>query len=87
VIFESMKWCGLDWDEGPSEHGDVGGYGPYTQTSRFMVYTQIADQLIAALQLHQVPVEQYVHATVQHILATWGEPPPGFEQRPRELAL
>jgi nucleoside-diphosphate-sugar epimerase len=42
---------------------------------------------IAALQLHQLPVEQYVHATVQHILATWGEPPPGFEQRPRELAL
>lgn len=41
---------------------------------------------IAALELHQVPLEQYVHATVQHILATWGEPPPGFEQRPLELA-
>lgn len=41
---------------------------------------------IAALVLHQIPLEQYVHATVQHILATWGEPPPGFEQRSLELA-
>ena len=48
VIFESMKWCGLDWDEGPSEHGDVGSYGPYTQMKRLALYTQIADQLIAA---------------------------------------
>jgi glutamyl-tRNA synthetase len=48
VIFESMKWCGLDWDEGPSEHGDVGGYGPYTQMKRLALYTQIADQLIMA---------------------------------------
>jgi len=26
------------------------------------------------------------NATVQHILATWGEPPPGFQQRPLELS-
>src|SRR3974377_1435582 len=30
-ILESLRWLGLDWDEGP----DVGGpYGPYTQSER-----------------------------------------------------
>ena len=29
MIFESLKWLGLDWDEGP----DVGGaHGPYRQS-------------------------------------------------------
>ena len=31
AIFSSMKWLGLDWDEGP----EVGGpHGPYFQTER-----------------------------------------------------
>ena len=47
VIFESMKWAGLDWDEGPSEHGDLGNYGPYTQMQRLGLYTNVAEQLIA----------------------------------------
>ena len=31
VIFDSMKWLGLDWDEGP---GVGGPHGPYTQMER-----------------------------------------------------
>jgi glutamyl-tRNA synthetase len=27
VILEGLRWCGLDWDEGPSETGDRGAYG------------------------------------------------------------
>ena len=31
VIYDSLRWLGLDWDEGP----DVGGnYGPYRQSER-----------------------------------------------------
>ena len=31
IIFDSLKWLGLDWDEGP----EVGGaHGPYTQMER-----------------------------------------------------
>lgn len=42
-IIESLKWLGLDWDEGP----DVGGeYGPYRQTERLEIYTEIAQKLI-----------------------------------------
>ena len=43
VIFDSMKWLGLDWNEGP----EVGGeFGPYTQMDRLPLYKQYAEKLI-----------------------------------------
>ena len=43
-ITESLKWCGLDIDEGP----DVGGaYGPYRQSERKPIYRQYAEKLLA----------------------------------------
>jgi len=45
MIFESLRWLGLDWDEGP----DVGGaYGPYRQSERFTIYREHAERLIAS---------------------------------------
>ena len=45
VILESLRWLGLDWDEGP----EVGGaHGPYTQMERLAVYREFAEKLIAA---------------------------------------
>lgn len=45
AIMEALRWCGLDWDEGP----DVGGpYGPYRQSERTKagIYTEYAKKLI-----------------------------------------
>ncbi|MEW5766838.1 MAG: glutamate--tRNA ligase [bacterium] len=43
VILDSLRWLGLDWDEGP----DVGGeFGPYRQLERKQIYLDYA----AALQ-------------------------------------
>jgi glutamyl-tRNA synthetase len=43
VIVDSLKWLGLEWDEGL----DVGGaYGPYTQMERLSLYGQYAQRLI-----------------------------------------
>ena len=45
AIFESMKWLGLDWDEGPSEiagGADKGAHGPYTQMQRLGLYAEWA---------------------------------------------
>ncbi|MEM9742393.1 MAG: glutamate--tRNA ligase [Pseudomonadota bacterium] len=43
AILESLRWLGLDWDEGP----DVGGdYGPYRQSERLALYRRYVDQLI-----------------------------------------
>lgn len=43
-IFESLRWLGIAWDEGP----DVGGpVGPYRQSERLPIYRAHADQLLA----------------------------------------
>src|ERR687894_1485313 len=41
----SLRWIGLDWDEGP----EVGGrYGPYRQTERFDLYREATRKLLAS---------------------------------------
>ena len=43
-IFNSLRWLGLTWDEGP----DVGGpYGPYRQSERTEIYREHCDLLLA----------------------------------------
>ncbi len=44
VIFDSLEWLGMDWDEGP---GKGGPYGPYTQTERLGLYKEWSEKLIA----------------------------------------
>ncbi|PZC42431.1 MAG: glutamyl-tRNA synthetase [Chloroflexi bacterium] len=39
----SLKWLGLDWDEGL---GLDGKYGPYTQSERLTLYTDVAERLL-----------------------------------------
>ncbi|MDX1320605.1 MAG: glutamate--tRNA ligase family protein, partial [Oceanospirillum sp.] len=42
MIFDSLRWLGLNWDEGP----DVGGeYGPYRQSERKDMYADYAYRL------------------------------------------
>jgi glutamyl-tRNA synthetase len=45
AILDSLRWLGLEWDEGP----DVGGdHGPYRQSERMELYGQYAQQLVDA---------------------------------------
>jgi glutamyl-tRNA synthetase len=44
-ILDSMRWLGLDWDEGP---GVGGPHGPYFQTERLDVYRRAAQALVAS---------------------------------------
>lgn len=45
VILDSLKWLGINWDEGP----EVGGsFGPYTQMERLAIYKEHAEKLIQA---------------------------------------
>jgi glutamyl-tRNA synthetase len=42
-IVDSLRWLGLEWDEGP----EVGGaYGPYFQSQRLSLYHEWADWLV-----------------------------------------
>lgn len=64
-ILDSLRWLGLEWDEGPDCGG---GYGPYRQSERLAIYHQHIDQLIergaayrcfcTAERLEQIRAEQ-----------------------------
>lgn len=42
-ILEALKWCQIDWDEGP----DIGGaFGPYRQSERTTLYQKYAEELL-----------------------------------------
>ena len=43
AILESMKWLGLDWDEGPEKDGP---HGPYYQSEKLPRYQQAVKQLL-----------------------------------------
>ncbi|GAA3900650.1 glutamate--tRNA ligase [Halomonas cibimaris] len=45
MILDSLRWLGIEWDEGP----DVGGaYGPYRQSERGDIYAEYTQQLLDA---------------------------------------
>ncbi len=45
VIYDGLRWLGLDWDEGP----DVGGdFAPYVQSERLPIYQEYLDRLLEA---------------------------------------
>ncbi|MFC1974233.1 glutamate--tRNA ligase [Chloroflexota bacterium] len=44
AVLDSLRWLGLDWDEGP----EVGGeYGPYFQSQRLDLYQKASEYLLA----------------------------------------
>ncbi|MCG2459213.1 glutamate--tRNA ligase [Flavobacteriaceae bacterium F89] len=55
-IIDSLNWCGIPFDEGPSSTTDseykttssFGKYGPYRQSDRKDLYKQYADELVAS---------------------------------------
>lgn len=45
MLLSSLRWLGLNWDEGP----EVGGpFGPYRQSERMDIYRDVAAKLLAA---------------------------------------
>ena len=57
AIYDSLRWLGLDWDEGPDIGGDD---GPYRQSERSDIYQQYCQQLIDkghAFRCYRTPQE------------------------------
>ena len=43
VIYDTLRSCGLNWDEGP----DIGGpVGPYVQSERMGIFKEYAEKLV-----------------------------------------
>jgi len=48
LIYDSMTWLGMDWDEGPNPNGvgERGHFGPYRQSQRGDIYKQYKQKLL-----------------------------------------
>ncbi|MFT6791503.1 MAG: glutamyl-tRNA synthetase, partial [Cellvibrionaceae bacterium] len=60
AIFDSLRWLGLDWDEGPDKGGPC---GPYRQSERATIYRDYAEQLVVsghAFYCYRTPEELQV---------------------------
>ena len=49
-ILQSMKWLGMDWEEGPGKEGD---FGPYFQSERAHLYTDAIQKGLKAGWLYR----------------------------------
>ncbi len=50
MLLDTLRWFGMDWDEGP----EVGGpHGPYRQSERRDVYRDVVSRLLAAGHLYE----------------------------------
>jgi glutamyl-tRNA synthetase len=87
-ILESMKWLGLDWDEGPTSDGKstIGNYGPYFQMQRVDKYKAACDDLIKkgmAYPCYCTPEE----VEKMRELALLAKRPPKYDGRCRSLSV
>ena len=82
AILNSLRWLGLDWDEGP----EVGGkYGPYFQSKRLDKYHEIAQQLVSQGRAY------YCYCSPQRLEEMRAEQvrhkqSPGYDRHCRELS-
>ncbi len=55
-LIQSMRWLGLDWDEGPDAGGE---YGPYFQSQRADIYREYLEVLRAKGRVYEQDGAQY----------------------------
>ncbi|MGP3705368.1 glutamate--tRNA ligase [Gordonia paraffinivorans] len=80
AILESLRWLGLDWDEGP----EVGGpYGPYRQSERREIHTDVVQKLLDAGEAYEAfSTPEEVEARHK---AAGRDPKLGYDNFDREL--
>ncbi len=82
TILGSLRWLGLDWDEGP----EVGGkYAPYFQSQRLEIYHKAAERLISQGDAY------YCYCSTQRLEEMRAEQvrhkqPPGYDRHCRDLS-
>lgn len=80
-IMASLRWLGLDWDEGPETGGPV---GPYFQSKRLDLYQKYAEQLVAEGKAYYCFCSAERLAAVR-VAQEASKQPPGYDRRCRNL--
>ena len=85
AILDSIKWLGLDWDEGPiTETTDKGPHSPYYQMQRVHIYRKYLDQLVAAGKAYKCYCTKE-ELDAMRKLAQLEKRPPRYDGRCRDL--
>jgi glutamyl-tRNA synthetase len=83
AILESLRWLGLDWDEGP----DIGGpFGPYRQSERLGIYGAHIDELLSRGHAYPCFCSKERLGQVRMTLAEDGSPSRGYDRHCREVS-
>lgn len=81
-IMESLKWLGIQWDEGL----DIGGaHGPYIQSDRLEIYKKYAQMLVAAGCAYPEPFSEEEIEQLRKEAEGTGKPFLIREHRPEKL--
>ncbi|RLC94820.1 MAG: glutamate--tRNA ligase [Chloroflexi bacterium] len=81
-VLESLRWLGLEWDEGP----EVGGrYGPYFQSQRLHYYRPVVEQLTSDGYAYPCYCSHERLEAMKAEQVRRGQPP-GYDRRCRNLS-
>lgn len=81
-IYKALKWCNLQWDEGP----DVGGpYGPYRQSERTEIYRQECQKLLDAGKAYKCFATSAELEEMREVAKALGKKQ-GYDRRYRNLS-
>ncbi len=81
-ILQSLRWLGLEWDEGPEVGGD---YGPYYQSQRLALYQKYAQQLVDDGHAYRCYCSPERLALTREERRSRGEPNLGYDRHCRYL--
>ncbi len=81
-ILESLRWLGLEWDEGPEVGGD---YGPYYQSQRLDLYQKYAQQLVDSGHAYRCYCSPERLTLMREEQRRRGEPDVGYDRHCRYL--
>lgn len=81
-IYEALRWCEIEWDEGP----DVGGpYGPYRQSERSEIYREYAQKLLDTGRAYKCFCTAEELDAMRAEAAKQGSSKQGYDRRCRNL--
>jgi glutamyl-tRNA synthetase len=81
-IFKALRWCQIEWDEGP----DIGGpYAPYRQSERTEIYREHAYKLLERGQAYKCFATAEELAEMREVAAKQGKRA-GYDRRYRNLS-
>ncbi len=81
-LTSSLRWLGLQWDEGP----EVGGpYGPYFQSERLYLYQHWAHWLVQEGHAYRCYCSEERLEAIRQEQTARGDPQPGYDRHCRTL--